>query len=168
MVKQLVHAFTFVQAIPYKCRAELIDGNGVSTNIPYANCRQKRDLLKRSFESLGYKTKELDAIFDWTDLPLPGYILKILKKSGTKQKHHLLEVKVNDKCIKIDPTWNLELRDKGFPITVSWNGETDTKQVSFGRIIYYDPKIQRVTLLYFPEERENFTREFNKWIGWKY
>ena len=166
MVNQLIRTFESVQRIPYKRRAKFFEI--LNINVSYANCIQKRDLLRESLERYRYETRCLEAIFDWRDLPIPKDILKILRKSGTLQKHHLLEVMVNGNYLKVDPTWNLELEEKGFPVTKNWDGKSNTIQISLGKIIFYDPKDQRVSFPYYPYERREFAEEFNKWIGWSY
>ena len=161
---KLTDLFTIIQAIPYRCRAKSHTTSFL--NIPYANCSQKRELLKKELALNGHETRCLDGIFDWRDLPIPAEILNILKKSGTLQKHHLLEVQVDENYIKVDPTWNLELEAKGFPVTKNWDGKSDTKQITDGRVIFYYSQNQSVKLPYFSEERENFARELNIWLGW--
>jgi len=163
MDNKLITLFNKIQAVPYKCRAEI---SKLDLNVPYANCSQKRELLKRTLDVEGYKTRYLDGIFNWKDLPIPPNILRILKKSRTLQKHHLLEVFIDGAILKVDPTWNLELECKGFPVTKNWDGKSDTKQITNGKIIYYNPKIQTLKLPYFPDERERFAQELNKWLGW--
>lgn len=160
----IVEIFEKVQKIPYKCRSKYPEN--LSIDIPYANCIQKRDLLRKCIESCNYKSRNLDAVFDWKDLPIPEHILEILKMSGTKQKHHLLEVWIKGTYLKVDPTWNLELENRGFPVTRLWKGDRDTIQVTKGEIFFYNPELQKVFLPYFPEEREEFAREFNSWLGW--
>lgn len=164
MINGLVKSFEIVQAIPYRCR--VVCPKNLDISLPYANCSQKRDLLKKSLDAAGFKTRRLDAIFDWRDLPLPKEVLKILKKSGTLQKHHLLEILSGGTYIKVDPTWNLELGLRGFPVTRKWDGERDTEQITKGGVLFYNPRIQEISLPYYPKERERFAEEFNAWLGW--
>ena len=164
-VRKLIESFEKVQRIPYMCRR----GNPleVKEELTYANCSKKRGLLKQILDSFGFECRKLDAIFDWSDLPIPTDILKILRNSGTFQKHHLLEVKINENYFKIDTTWNLELEWLGFPVTKDWDGNSDTEQITKGAILFYNPNLQKVSLPYFQEERIRFADEFNKWLGWK-
>lgn len=165
MKGSIVRLFEEVQSIPYKCRVESILPK--DTISQYANCNQKRDILSKLLNSCGFETKPLDAIFDWIDLPIPREIIKILGKSGTSQKHHLIEVLIDNRYLKIDPTWNRELESLGFPVTVNWNGMSDTLQVTRGNLYFYNPKEKNIVLPYFPDERKEFARQFNKWLGWK-
>jgi hypothetical protein len=165
METKLIESFERIQAIPYRCRAEInMNQNRLP---PYANCNQKRNLLIQIFKSEGFEARELDAIFDWRDLPLPSEILSILKKSGTLQKHHLLEVKIGNDYFKIDSTWNLELEELGFPVTRKWDRYSDTVQITSGDIKYFIPTENKISLPYFYEERIKFANELNEWIGWK-
>lgn len=156
MKGSIVRLFEEVQSIPYKCRVESILPK--DTIPQYANCNQKRDILSKLLNSCGFETRYLDVIFDWRDLPIPREIIKILGKSGTSQKHHLIEV---------DPTWNREFESLGFPVTINWDGMSDTLQVTRGNLYFYNPKEKNIVLPYFPDEREEFARQFNKWLGWK-
>jgi len=165
MSKKLIELFETVQAIPYKCRTD--NNVNLDLHLKHANCRQKRDLLKVELENNGILSKRIDAIFNWSDLSIPDRIIRTLKKSGTLQKHHLLEIKIGENHIKIDPTWDLELELFGFPITKNWNGYSDTCQVTYGGIVFYDPRIQKVSLPYHPDERIEFANEFNEWVGRK-
>ena len=166
MDKKLIELFEEVQAIPYKCRAENATV-GINTNLSYANCSQKRNLLRQTLGLVGSEFRDLNAIFDWSDLPIPRDILRILKYSGTLQKHHLLEVNIDGSYLKVDPTWNLELENIGFPVTKNWDGKNDTEQITRGKILFYNPDIEEISLPYFPEERIKFAEEFNRLLGWK-
>jgi len=104
--------------------------------INEGDCRHKTELLKQLFEKEGFKTRKLYAVFNWNDLPITKEILNILE-SGTEMVHHLLEAKLNNKWIKVDFTWNRDLKNKGFPITEHWNGKEDTKMVTTGKINFY-------------------------------
>ena len=163
MNNPIIKLFEAVQSISYRCRNP--SPIELSLGLTYANCSQKRDLLKQELNKIGFKVRELDAIFDWRDLPIPQEITRLLKESGTLQKHHLLGLEIEGQDLKVDPTWDLSLELFGFPVTKSWNGYEDTKQVTDGKIIYYDPSLQRISLPYFLEERKIFAIEFNKWIG---
>lgn len=166
MEQKLIEIFRKVQAIPYKCRGE--EHFSCLNIMPlYANCNKKRDLLKNLLGGEGFESRDLDAIFDWTDLPIPQEIIRILRNSGTHQKHHLLEIRVNGNYIKIDATWNPELGNRGFPVTKNWDGNSDTEPITPGTILFYDPFFRKVSLPYFPIERGDFAREFNEWLGFK-
>ncbi len=164
MKTRLIELFEKVQAIHYRCRSEEFSYSEIMP--PYANCNQKRNILRILLEKEGFESRDLDAIFDWKDLPIPEEILKILRNSGTQQKHHLLEVRINEDYLKIDPTWNPELRRRNFPVTEDWDGESDTQQITNGKIRFYNPTFEKISLPYFPQERRDFAREFNQWLGW--
>jgi hypothetical protein len=164
MKTKLIELFEKVQAIPYRCRSEELSYFGIMP--PYANCNQKRNILRILLEEEGFESRDLDAVFDWKDLPIPEEIMKILRNSGTQQKHHLLEVRINGDYFKIDPTWNPELRVRNFPVTEDWDGESDTQQITNGKIKFYHPALEKISLPYFPQERGEFAREFNRWLGW--
>ncbi len=135
MDKNIIKIFKYVQKIPYRvCKFEK---EKITYKLKYGDCRHKAFLLKTLLEKQGYEVMEIKVIFDWKDLPIPKEIISILKKSSTIWPHDSLKVKIKNRWVKIDPTWNPELEKKGFPITKKWDGKTDTKQVTEGKLKFY-------------------------------
>ncbi len=133
----LKHKASILYHLPYKVRTFVLDE--IDYEIEDGDCRHKTEMLKQLFEEEGFKVRKIYTVFDWKDLPIPPKIIKILK-SGTKSVHHLLEVSLNGKWIKVDLTWNRELKEKDFPVTNYWNGKEDTKMVTKGKISFYKTK----------------------------
>jgi len=132
---KIISLYEKVQKIHYQvCKFE---ADKIDKNLEYGDCRHKSYLLKKLLEDVGFEVKEVIVIFNWEDIPLPKKILGILK-AGTIWEHISLKVKIRGKWIKVDCTWNPELKEKGFPITENWNGESDTKQVTEGKLEFYD------------------------------
>jgi len=151
--------------LPYKIKPFKIEE--VNKELEEGDCRHKTELLKQLLEEEGFKTRKIYAVFDWKDLPIPKSILKVLK-SGTKMTHQLLESKLNNKWIKIDLTWNRELKEKGFPVTSYWNGKEDTEMVTKGKIKFYKTKEEAKKhkgLNKNKEELHKFAEKFNEWIN---
>lgn len=133
--KKLISIFEKVQIIPYKvCK---FDESKINSQLDFGDCRHKSTLLKKLLDKEGYKTKKIKVIFDWKDLPIPKKVLSILNKSSTIWTHDALAVKVHGDYIFLDPTWNPELKQLGFPITENWSGLEDTKQVTEGELEFY-------------------------------
>lgn len=136
MKKKIIQIFEKVQKIPYKvCKFEK---SNINEDILSGDCRHKSELLYLLLKKAGFEVKKIKVIFDWKDISLPNEILSILKKSDSVWTHDSLKVKISDKWIKVDCTWNPELEKKGFPITKKWNGKTETKQVTEGKLKFYD------------------------------
>lgn len=143
--EKLIKIYEKVQKIPYQvCK---FDENEINEKLKFGDCRHKHFLLKKLLEKEGFEVKQVKVIFNWADLPLPKDILNILK-AGTIWDHDSLSVKVNERWIKVDCTWNLELKAKGFPITENWDGKSDTKQVTEGKLKFFD--------------KENYVKDKNK------
>lgn len=162
MKNKLKNIFEKVQNIPYKvCKYKK---EQIKENILFGDCRHKSELLKQLLEKEGYLVKRTKVVFDWKDLPLPKKILNILKESGSVWAHDSLLVKIGNKWINIDCTWPNELKKKGFPVTENWDGLSDTKQVTEGKIKIipieeYEPKTKIVK-----EEAMLFAEKLNEFI----
>ena len=134
--KKIIKLFEKVQKIHYKvCKFEK---ETINESLNEGDCRHKAELLKKLLEKEGFEVKKQDVVFDWTDLPFPKDVISILNESDTVWKHVALKVKINDKWIKVDPTWSLELKKKGFPVTENWDGISNTKLVTNGKVEFYD------------------------------
>ncbi len=124
----LIKIFEKVQKIPYKvCK---FDENKIDENIQCGDCRHKSTLLKKLLEKEGFEVKKIKVIFNWRDLPIPKNILGILKKSDTIWGHSSLLVKIREKEILIDASWDPPLAKVGFPVTKKWSGLSDTSFVN--------------------------------------
>jgi len=161
--KKIIKSFEKVQNILYEvCKFEK---EIINENIEKGDCRHKAELLKQLLEKEGFKVKKQDVLFDWADLPFPPKIINILKESDTIWKHIALKIKVGDKWIKVDPTWPLELKKKGFPVTENWDGISNTKLVTEGKVKFYDkgecdkkPNINK-------EEAHKFALALNQFVS---
>jgi len=162
--KKLIELFKEVQRIPYQvCK---YDENEIDEDLMKGDCRHKHFLLKMLLEREGFIVKEIKVIFDWRDLPIPKNILDVLK-SGTIWDHSALKVKIGRRWLNIDCTWNPELESKGFPITKNWNGRTDTKQVTEGKLKFFDKKNfsrEAENIKINKEEAHQFALKLNQWL----
>ncbi len=162
--QKLINLFYKVQRIPYQvCKYEELK---VNEHIGKGDCRHKSTLLKALLEKEGFQTRRIKVIFDWKDLPIKSEILTILK-SGTVWDHDSLEVKIDDKWIKVDSTWNPELKEIGFPITETWNGMSNTKQVTEGRLEFFSADCyirDKSKIKIKKEEAYKFAETLNKFL----
>jgi hypothetical protein len=156
----LVNIFEQVQKVLYKvCR---YDKNLIDENLSYGDCRHKSELLFQLLKKNKFEAKKIKVLFDWRDLPIPEETLSILKKSDKIWLHDSVKVKVNNKWLKVDCTWNPELEKFGFPVTRNWNGKEDTKQVTTGELKFYNknlikkPKIIKKEAYKFAEKINYF------------
>lgn len=136
MAEKIVELFKKVQRIPYKvCKFEK---EKIDSNLKFGDCRHKNELLGNLLEKEGYEVRKVKVLFDWRDLPLPEEIIKVLKNSDKIWAHEALMVKVGDRWLKVDCSWNPELEKKGFPIQKEWGGKSDTLQVTKGKLKFID------------------------------
>ncbi len=163
--KILVSLFKKVQAIPYQVSKFVKEE--INEDIKYGDCRHKSELLFQLLKKDNFEVRKLKVIFDWQDLPIPKEMLSLLKKSGTVWDHDILTVKIIKNWVKIDCTWNKELKSKGFPVTEYWDGRSDTLQVTKGKLEFYDAEKYKKTINIDKEEAHKFADELNKWLKTK-
>ena len=161
--KILMELFKKVQIIPYQVSKFVKEE--INESIKYGDCRHKSELLFQLLNKNKFEVKRIKVIFDWKDLQLPKELLLILKKSGTIWNHDGIAVKINKEWIKVDCTWNLELKSKGFPVTEYWDGKSDTLQVTKGKLQFYDSDKFESKIKVDKEEAHKFADELNKWLA---
>ncbi len=164
MKSKIVELFKKVQKIPYKvCK---YDKSLIDENLKEGDCRHKHFLLKKLLEKEGFRVKEVKVMFDWNDLPIPKKLLEILHH-GTIWDHDSLKVMINNKWVNVDCTWNSELKKKGFPVTNNWDGKSDTKQVTEGKLEFFDKEkylrdANKIIIL--KEEARQFADKLNNFL----
>lgn len=164
----LVKLFEKIQKIPYRvCK---FDKLAIDENILFGDCRHKSEILYKLLKEAGFEVNKIKVIFDWRDLPIPSNLLFILKKSGSVWMHDSLKVKISNKWLRVDCTWNPELENKGFPITKKWSGKTDTQQITCGKLEFYDADSKeflkkKEKLSIDKEEAHKFAEALNKFLG---
>jgi hypothetical protein len=134
LMKTIIDIFNQIRKVPYKivdveyslgnCY-DLIKNNG-------ASCTPKHIVLADKFKSLGLKTRFCVHEFKWTDFKVsfPDKISELMKVLPS-DFHTNLEVKVDNKWIRVDATWDDELIEAGFPGTKNWNGKESTLNCVF-------------------------------------
>lgn len=163
MEKNLVKIFQYVQKIPYQvCKFEK---DSINKNLKFGDCRHKSELLYQLLKKENFEVKKIKVIFDWRDLPIPIRIISILIKSPTTWSHDALKVKIKDKWLKVDCTWNPELENKGFPITKDWDGKTDTKQITEGKLKFIDEDKFIKKIKIDLNEAKKFAEEINSFLN---
>lgn len=160
--QKLVKIFEKVQKIPY--RVCVFDKDKIDKNLGYGDCRHKSYLLYQLLSKEGFEVKQIKVLFDWRDLPLPKKILNILEKSDKVWPHDSLKVKVADKWIKVDCTWNPELKKVGFPVTEDWDGNSDTRQVTNGKLEFFDKEEFNIKPNIVKEEAYKFADALNEFF----
>lgn len=162
MERNIIKLFEKVQKIPYKvCKFER---DKIDENIRYGDCRHKSELLYKLLVKAGFEVKRLKVVFYWKNLPLPNKLLAIIGHDSVWE-HDSLSVKINGRWTMVDCTWNLELKKKGFPVTEKWDGKSDTKLVTDGKLEFYDAN-KYIRKFKIKKDRSlRFADELNKWLS---
>jgi len=160
--KKIISIFEKVQKIPY--RVCMFDKKNINEELRYGDCRHKSELLFKLLEKEGFEVKKIKVLFDWRDLPLPKEITEILKDSDKVWSHDSIKVKINNRWIKIDCTWNSELEKIGFPITKNWDGVSDTLQVTNGKLQFFDAEMFNIKPKILKEEAYRFADKLNEFV----
>ncbi len=90
-------------------------------------CVPKTRLLKACYDELAYETKICFISFSFSFIDLPPHLMNW----GYSKKpwyHVFLKIKIEDKWIDVDSTWNKEL-DGTFWSNLEWNGLSSQKVV---------------------------------------
>jgi len=167
-MEKIVKIFKKVQKIPYKIIP--FNEKEIDKNLKYGDCRHKSFLLKKLLDKEGYNSKIIFVLFDWKDLPIPNEMISILKKSGTIFGHKILKIRVGNKEIKIDCSWDPKLKKGNFPVTEKWNGLEDTKQITEKKIQFLSkeefnkkkPSIDKKEAHLFAESLNKFLKKIRK------
>lgn len=121
--KKIIKLYKKVQALPLYYLKKRDPNLLLKKNK--GSCSEKHLFLGGELEKLGVPVKYVLVKFDWHDLPIPKEIIK--KKDSSLGWHLALKIKVKDKWILVDATWDPGLEKAGFPVTKNWDGRLDTK-----------------------------------------
>ncbi len=62
--------------------------------------------------------------FNESPLPFPEEMQALLRKNEVLDLHDYLQASIDGRWIDIDATWEIGLRDFGFPVTDDWDGRS--------------------------------------------
>jgi hypothetical protein len=118
-IEKAVNAFYQVRNIPYVLG---LDGDP-NKLLPESkgNCSRKDLYLASQLKELGFEVVLGIAAFSWAELPIPQAFINLL--ANPVDSHMFLYVRhpSNNNYMRIDPTWDPELKAKKFPIN-EWDG----------------------------------------------
>jgi len=90
------------------------------------SCSGKHYLLGEMFRRLGLPVRNMVCTHRYNEspLPFPDDMQEVLRKNEVVDVHDYLQLKVDGDWIDVDATWELGLREFGFPVTEEWDGRT--------------------------------------------
>ena len=135
--QQVIDIFEKVRDIPY---GSIASRQGIDVyNNNQGTCSGKHQLLKALYLEMGIPVKDFIILHNFNNLPaaFPVNIQQIFKEQTVTDPHNFIKIKINDKWIAVDATWDIGLKKLGFPINENWNGTSDMEiSVSLGGEIF--------------------------------
>lgn len=160
MNRKAIKYFYFVRDIPYKIPLSMKETD-------YC-CGGKHEILVGLLKSLGLEARNRVCLFFWDSLILPQKLQKVSHENDCT--HTYLEVKIGNKWIILDATWDVALERK-FHVN-EWDGKSNTKIAVEPTKIFSPQKSKRILREFKKEDniikdlRENgrFYKAFNDWL----
>ncbi len=127
----LISIFEHIRDIPYSLAVPMTDPDIAPEQILShwkGYCGPKHYLLAEMFRRLGYEVVYATFPFLWTDpdLSYPPDLHRLA--AGLPVAYHLAaRVRVDDRWILVDATWDLPLKRAGFRVNEHWDGLMDTQ-----------------------------------------
>jgi hypothetical protein len=126
----MISVFQHIRDIPYSLAVPMTDPKTAPEQILTLGrgyCGPKHYLLAEMFRKLGIDVVYATFPFIWDDPDLQ-YPLELRRLAGgLPVAHHLAcRVRINDRWVLVDATWDRPLRQAGFPVNEHWDGRADT------------------------------------------
>jgi hypothetical protein len=86
-------------------------------------CSGKHELLKALYEELNIPVKNFVVKHNFKNLP--NDISKLLGSKDMLDLHNFLKIKINNKWLTVDATWDKDLEELGFPVNHNWDGQSN-------------------------------------------
>jgi hypothetical protein len=126
----LISVFEHIRDIPYSLAVPMTDLDTAPEQILALGkgyCAPKHNLLAEMCRRMGYEVVYATFPFLWNDPDLlypPD--LRQLAITLPVAHHLACRVRINNRWVLVDATWDLPLKRAGFPVNVYWDGHTDT------------------------------------------
>jgi transglutaminase-like putative cysteine protease len=127
----IISVFEHIRDIPYSLEVSMTDPDTAPEQILSLGkgyCGPKHYLLAEMFRRLGYEVVYATFPFVWNDPDLlyPPELRELA--TGLPVAHHLAcRVRINNRWVLVDATWDLPLARRGFPVNEHWDGLVDTR-----------------------------------------
>jgi hypothetical protein len=125
-----ISIFKHIRDIPYSLAVPMTDPSIAPEQILSlwkGYCGPKHYLLAEMYRRLGYEVVYVTFPFLWNDRDLlyPPELRQLA--TGLPVAHHLAcRVRINNRWVLVDATWDRPLKRAGFPVNEYWDGQADT------------------------------------------
>jgi hypothetical protein len=126
----LIAVFEHVRDIPYSLSVPMTDPDTAPEQILLLGkgyCGPKHYCLAEMYRRLGYEVVYATFPFLWNDPDLlyPAELRELA--TGLPVAHHLAcRVRIDNRWVLVDATWDQPLASGGFPVNEHWDGRADT------------------------------------------
>jgi hypothetical protein len=125
-----ISVFEHIRDIPYSLSVTMTDPSLAPEQLlrdGKGHCGPKHYLLAVMYRKLGYDTVFVTFPFLWNDpdLQYPPE-LRELAASLPVARHLACRVRIDNRWVLTDATWDLPLKRAGFPVNEHWDGRADT------------------------------------------
>ncbi len=119
-----IQVFEHVRDIPYCYPASREPAEVL--RLRRSSCSGKHYLLGAMFRLLGLRVRHMICTHRFNESPLvfPPPMQELLRKNEIVDLHDYVQIAVDDTWVDIDATWELGLRDFGFPVNDEWDGKS--------------------------------------------
>jgi hypothetical protein len=127
----MISVFEHIRDIPYSLALPMTDPKAAPEQILMLGkgyCGPKHYLLAEMYRRMGLEVVYATFPFLWNDpdIRFPTELRRLA--TGLPVAHHLAcRVRINDRWVLVDATWDKPLKRGGFPINEHWDGYADTK-----------------------------------------
>jgi hypothetical protein len=129
--QSLISIFEHIRDIPYSLAVPMTDPATAPEQILLwgkGSCGPKHYLLAEMYRKLGFDVVYATFPFLWDDpdLQYPPELRQLA--AGLPVSHHLAcRVKIANRWVLVDATWDQPLERAGFPVNNQWDGLSDTR-----------------------------------------
>jgi len=137
-------------------------------------CSGKHYLLAAAFRCLGLQVRHMICTHRFNESPIafPEQMQALLRKTEILDLHDYLQLAVDGEWIDIDATWEIGLREYGFPVNDEWDGRSPMLLSVTGeenRIAERDPeKVKEEMLAHLTPrqrmQRKQFLEALSAWV----
>jgi hypothetical protein len=94
--------------------------------LGFGSCSGKHYLLGELFRRSKVPVRHMVCThrFNESPLPFPDEMQGLLRKNEIIDLHDYLQISVDGQWVDVDATWELGLREFGFPVTDDWDGRS--------------------------------------------